>query len=367
MLLEWQPEELHMTRPERFRTSADAFPCRRAGFRTGRGQTARGFTLIEVLVVAAIIALLVAILLPALSEARRQAKIAKCLSNMTNLSKAVQTFSVDHRGFAQAVGEKVEWETVDSSATRYDYQSGHFSQQGRWLKAWPVAYARHLGMPTIKRNEQMFDQTYVDDPSAYYTKFGHPDVLICPADETPVNNVFFPCDTTVLPELYGTFSYAANEDVFGITGSFPCSGNMSGSGTAWNDGAGDAGKWLEGRLDRVIRPSEVALFTDGGNEDNPRNPSFLLTSGATDQIRGPFLENVSARYARLPVLRHSRKGGLSVASADGSARYAKPLLWKTRRNPVTLKEEQYVAQFSPTVRVSPYEVGQVDRSSPDWP
>ena len=66
----------------------------------GRGPVARGgraFTLIELLVVVAIIALLVSILLPSLGQARRQGRLAKCLSNMRQISLAVRMYLGDHR------------------------------------------------------------------------------------------------------------------------------------------------------------------------------------------------------------------------------------------------------------------------------
>lgn len=60
-------------------------------------RPARGFTLIELLVVVAIVALLISILLPSLGAARRQARLAQCMSNMRQIVTAVLMYSGDAR------------------------------------------------------------------------------------------------------------------------------------------------------------------------------------------------------------------------------------------------------------------------------
>lgn len=69
-----------------------------------------GFTLIELLVVIAIIALLISILLPAISEARKAARITICGSNLRQLGTASQTYTADFKdkiaSFSWHVGMK---------------------------------------------------------------------------------------------------------------------------------------------------------------------------------------------------------------------------------------------------------------------
>ena len=55
----------------------------------------RGFTLIELLVVMSIISLLMGVLLPAISNARKQAKMVVCASQMRQISMAFQYYAMD--------------------------------------------------------------------------------------------------------------------------------------------------------------------------------------------------------------------------------------------------------------------------------
>lgn len=54
------------------------------------------FTLIELLIVVAVIAILAAIAVPNFLEAQTRAKVSRAMSDMRNLSTALESYSVDH-------------------------------------------------------------------------------------------------------------------------------------------------------------------------------------------------------------------------------------------------------------------------------
>lgn len=80
---------------------------------------ARGFTLVELLVVIAVIAVLAAILFPVFAQARDSARRASCLSNMRQLGTAVEMYKSDNNGEYPTVRSAVEGELPQAEREEY--------------------------------------------------------------------------------------------------------------------------------------------------------------------------------------------------------------------------------------------------------
>jgi len=110
-----------------------------------RFKSRPGFTLVEMLVVIGIIVILVGMLMPAIIKARRQARIANCLSNLKQIGEALHIYSGNFKGYLPS------WAA-----------SGHLTATLRYKGDYVTSFGGHYGP---SRHMVIAQSPEVTDPS----------------------------------------------------------------------------------------------------------------------------------------------------------------------------------------------------------
>lgn len=123
----------------------------------GQARLRRGFTLIELLVVVCIVSALMALLFPALSSARRQARMLLGMRNIRQVTMAVNTFAADNGG-------------------RYPPSVATVGVRDSWNWQEPTMLTGYLQRaPRYRRSVSAYLRPYITDA----------DVLFCPNAPRP--------------------------------------------------------------------------------------------------------------------------------------------------------------------------------------
>lgn len=160
--------------------------------RRGSGRSIYAFTLIELLVVVSIIALLVTILLPSLHEAREQARILKCTSNLRAIATSSLTYGHEDAG-EHVIPVHPLVATVYGDPGAYDWGGkagrGELTQANDLTSSvWSTAYGRGPGSRPLNHYLYKHGFTeYRDDPGVHQENWlrdqNHDlEIYRCPSD-----------------------------------------------------------------------------------------------------------------------------------------------------------------------------------------